>query len=190
MLAFEHFWVNRIMDIQIIAGVGLFVFGVVLGAVLQRSFAGGSGKNKRLEQKLAETQEAYTKYQAEVSTHFMDTARKVQNLNNSYRDVHEQLARGASRLCSDDEANDFLSISLDQTTKGKVYDDSDSSIPPMPMDYAPKEKPDEEGTLSEKFGLKENGIAKEVTGSNTDSVQSEPQNDESETLANAEPSRI
>jgi len=143
------------MDVQIIAGLGLFIFGVVLGAILQRGFAGDNAKSKRLEQKLAETQDAYTKYQAEVSAHFMDTARKVQQLNQSYRSVHEELAKGASRLCSDDEATDFLSISLESKGKGQVYDENSGEIPSMPMDYAPKEKPDEEGTLSENFGLNE-----------------------------------
>jgi len=140
------------MTIEIWAGLGLFGLGVVLGAVFQRMIGGGSDKSKRLEQKLAETQEAYTRYQTEVSAHFMDTARKVQNLNNSYREVHEQLAKGASRLCSDDEAKDFLTISLANQGKGETFDEmSDKPLPPM--DYAPKEKPDEEGTLSERFGL-------------------------------------
>ena len=143
------------MNVELFAGFGLFVLGIVVGAVFQRSFAGDSGKSKRLEQKLAETQDAYTKYQAEVSAHFMDTARKVQNLNNSYREVHEQLARGASKLCSDDEANDFLAISLDNRNKGQTYEDDSEELPQMPMDYAPKEKPDEEGTLSENFGLQQ-----------------------------------
>lgn len=141
------------MTIEIFAGFGLFVLGLIIGAVFQRSFAGDPAKSKRLEQKLAETQEAYTKYQAEVSAHFMDTARKVQNLNNSYREVHEQLAKGAGKLCSDDEANDFLAISLDNRNKGHTIDDGED-LPQMPMDYAPKETPDAEGTLSENFGLK------------------------------------
>lgn len=181
------------MDIQIVAGLGLFVFGVVLGAILQRSFAGDSGKNKRLEQKLSETQDAYTKYQAEVSAHFMDTARKVQNLNNSYRDVHEQLARGASRLCSDDEANDFLSISLDQSNKGKVFDESEPSAPSMPMDYAPKEKPDEEGTLSERFGLQDGTVTNEPAETLVEPNSTTELNqvtEDNQPISQAEPPRI
>lgn len=142
------------MTIDIWAGLGLFALGLLLGAVFSRSLGKDSGKSKRLEQKLTETQEAYTRYQAEVSAHFMDTARKVQTLNNSYREVHEQLATGAQRLCSDDEASDFLSISFSNNARGQTFEEQHSDQLP-PMDYAPKEKPDEEGTLSETYGLKE-----------------------------------
>lgn len=160
------------MEIELWAGLGLFVLGILIGTFFQRSFSSDSGKSKRLEQKLAETQEAYTKYQAEVSAHFMDTARKVQNLNNSYREVHEQLAKGAGRLCSDDEANDFLSISFANSNKGRVYEEAESGHLP-PMDYAPKETPDAEGTLSESFGLKDAPPAdKDETSSETDTKTS------------------
>lgn len=144
-------------SIQILAGLGLFALGVVLGALFQRTFKGSSSKTKRLEQKLTEVQDSYTKYQTEVSAHFMETARKVQTLNNSYRDVHQQLAKGAQRLCNDDEAEDFLAISVAMNNgRGKTYNsedkgDSNSQLPPM--DYAPKETPDQAGTLSEGFGL-------------------------------------
>ena len=142
------------ISIQILSGVGLFFLGVLIGAVFHRSFQGEASKNKRLEQKLAELQDTYTKYQAEVSAHFMETAKKVQTLNNSYRDVHAQLAKGASRLCNDDEVDDFLAISFDSNEKAKApsLQEQDGTYSP-PMDYAPKENPDAEGTLSEKFGL-------------------------------------
>ncbi len=143
------------MTIQILSGIGLFFLGVLIGAVFHRSFQGEASKNKRLEQKLAELQDTHTKYQAEVSAHFMETAKKVQTLNNSYREVHAQLAKGASRLCSDDEVDDFLAISFDsdQQKKAPSLEEKDGAYSP-PMDYAPKESPDAEGTLSEKYGLK------------------------------------
>lgn len=173
------------MSIEILAAIGLFVFGVALGAVLQRSFNGDTGKTKRLEQKLAETQEAYTRYQAEVSSHFMDTARKVQNLNQSYREVHEELAKGASKLCSDDEANDFLSISLDTSNKGQTYDERENDLPNMPMDYAPKETPEDEGTLSESYGLKNADAA-----ANTEETSETQGSVEPNATEQAEPPRV
>lgn len=140
--------------IELWAGIGLFLLGLAIGVLLSRSTTKNSSKTKRLEQKLSETQDAYTRYQAEVSAHFLDTARKVQNLNNSYREVHEQLATGASRLCSDAEASDFLAISAKQPKTGHVFDETHADQLP-PMDYAPKAAPDEQGTLSESYGLKE-----------------------------------
>jgi len=162
------------ITIQILAGIGLFALGVAIGAALQRSFKGDASKNNRLEQKLAELQDSYTKYQAEVSSHFMETARKVQTLNNSYRDVHQQLAKGANRLCNDDEAEDFLAISLAADTgKGKTYEEQDGGHAP-PMDYAPKETPDQKGTLSEDFGLKESALEEEITTSDETIAPIEP----------------
>mgnify|MGYP000052283648 CR=1 FL=1 len=141
--------------IQILSGVSLFFLGIMVGAVFHRSFQGEASKNKRLEQKLAELQDTYSRYQAEVSEHFIGTARAVQTLNKSYRDVHAQLAKGASRLCNEEHANDFLSINLSSgtpnTSETQAAQSNDHFAPPM--DYAPKETPDAEGTLSERYGL-------------------------------------
>ncbi|MFT7185826.1 MAG: uncharacterized membrane-anchored protein YhcB (DUF1043 family) [Pseudohongiellaceae bacterium] len=138
------------MMIQILAGVGLFFLGIMVGAVCHRSFQGETSKNKRLEQKLAELQDTHSRYQAEVSEHFMDTAKAVQTLNKSYRDVHTQLAKGASKLCNDDHSDDFLSINFSpDNTNTQTKDNT------PPMDYAPKDRPDAEGTLSERYGLED-----------------------------------
>jgi len=135
--------------IQILAGVGLFFLGVLVGAVFHRSVQGEATKNKRLEQKLAELQETHTKYQADVSEHFMNTAEAVRTLNKSYKDVHIQLAKGASRLCNQEQAGDFLALSKDNDNKEEINIEIENFSPPM--DYAPKSKGD--GTLSESFGM-------------------------------------
>ena len=135
--------------IQILAGVGLFFLGVLVGAVFHRSVQGEATKNKRLEQKLAELQETHTKYQADVSEHFMNTADAVRTLNKSYKDVHAQLAKGASRLCNQEQAGDFIALSKDSDHKQEINIEIENSTPPM--DYAPKSNGD--GTLSETFGM-------------------------------------
>lgn len=135
--------------VQILAGVGLFFLGVLVGAVFHRSVQGEASKNKRLEQKLAELQETHTKYQADVSEHFMNTARAVHTLNKSYKDVHDHLAKGATRLCNEEQADDFLALSNKSDIKTGLDIEADSFTPPM--DYAPKASGD--GTLSETFGM-------------------------------------
>tara|TARA_R110002110_G_scaffold393226_1_gene606899 strand:+ start:373 stop:861 length:489 start_codon:yes stop_codon:yes gene_type:complete len=137
--------------IQILAGVGLFFLGVLVGAVFHRSVQGEASKNKRLEQKLAELQEIHTKYQADVSEHFMNTARAVHTLNKSYKDVHEHLAKGASRLCTEEQASDFLGLSILNENKTAIGTGIDIENFTPPMDYAPKAAGD--GTLSETFGM-------------------------------------
>lgn len=149
------------ITIQILSSVGLFALGVFVGFIINRSKS-DAGKNKRLEQKIAELQDNHTRYQADVSAHFMETARLVDTLNKSYRDVHAQLAKGASRLCDDEHADDFLAISFssDQGSKStKLGQENGVFVPPM--DYAPKETPEQEGTLSEGYGLDESAPAKD-----------------------------
>lgn len=135
--------------IEIISGVGLFFLGVLVGAVFHRSVQGEATKNKRLEQKLAALQETHTKYQAEVSDHFMKTAEAVRTLNKSYKDVHTQLAKGASRLCNPEQADDFLALSNEPSIKKEIDIELEDFNPPM--DYAPKSSGS--GTLSETFGM-------------------------------------
>lgn len=131
--------------VQILSGVGLFFLGVLVGAVFHRSVQGEATKNKRLGQKLAEMQDTHTKYQAEVSEHFMDTAEAFRNLNKSYKEVHEQLAKGASKLCNQDQSGDFLALNKDST----MNIEQENFTPPM--DYAPTANGG--GTLSETFGM-------------------------------------
>jgi len=161
--------------VQILAGVGLFFLGIMVGAVFHRSVQGEASKNKRLEQKLAELQERHSKYQADVSEHFMKTAQAVQSFNKSYRDVHTQLAKGASRLCNDEQADDFISLSFSEAASNKRTIDIDISAHAPPMDYAPKEDTTEAGTLSESFGIQPH--AKEVSSEEIDilkKMQQEP----------------
>jgi uncharacterized membrane-anchored protein YhcB (DUF1043 family) len=147
--------------VQILSGVGLFFLGICVGAVFHRSVQGEASKNKRLEQKLAELQETHSKYQAEVSEHFMKTAQAVQTLNHSYRDVHDQLAKGASRLCNEEQAEDFVSIGFGQADKvEKEIDTKPESYMP-PMDYAPKNSDSDTGTLSEEYGINKSVIEEE-----------------------------
>ncbi len=137
--------------IPVLSGLCLFALGVVIGVLFQRNFTSDADKNRRLEQKLAETQDQFSRYQADVSAHFMETANLVRTLNRSYRDVHTQLVKGATRLCGSDQADEFVGISFDADATRKRTFDSENVSPPI--DYAPKTDPEDEGMLSENYGL-------------------------------------
>ena len=68
--------------------------GVVTGVLAIRRF----GSEKDLKQRLEEAEQQYRDYQAEVTEHFEETSRRVNNLTRSYRDVHEYLASSAMKL--------------------------------------------------------------------------------------------
>jgi uncharacterized membrane-anchored protein YhcB (DUF1043 family) len=85
-----------------------------------------------------------------VVEHFTDTAKLLNNLTESYRDVHNHLAKGAATLCQGEGP-----ISLDRLEDGRDTAEIPAHLADVqpPLDYAPKTTPDEKGMLNEEFGL-------------------------------------
>jgi uncharacterized membrane-anchored protein YhcB (DUF1043 family) len=75
-----------------------FVIGGLAGALLWRSLGPHQHRSRDLEQRLAEAERRLGDYQAEVTEHFVETSRRVNELTRNYRDVHEYLASSAMRL--------------------------------------------------------------------------------------------
>ncbi|WP_323751945.1 YhcB family protein [Marinobacter sp.] len=132
----------------ILAAVAALVVGIIIGVLFGRSGQGASLRQRRAEQKIDELRGEFTRYQAQVNEHFLESAQLMERFNDAYRDVNQHMARGANRLCNDEEWPE----SLAQDVSGRIeHSDSDSSEPPR--DYAPKADPEEKGTLAEDFGL-------------------------------------
>ena len=109
------------------------------------------GDNKRklildLETQLEQASQSRADYEAGVAEHFSQTADLLHKLTDDYRAVYTHLADGAQQLCGDQ-----MSI-----TEAALTAPADEAKPHLivaqPLDYAPK-KPDEQGQLSETFGL-------------------------------------
>lgn len=81
-------------------GIGCVVGGLILGLIGGRFFL-RSKHAAQLERELSEAQEAMKDYKNEVFQQFGDTARKFEKLNESYADLHQQLATSATVLCAD-----------------------------------------------------------------------------------------
>lgn len=163
--------------VWIIAVVALIV-GTLIGYLLGRS-GGNDSRQMELIEQLDETQRELAEYKEKVTNHFEETANLVSNLTDSYKAVHTHLAKSSADLCS----SELVSRKLEDAMTPKLSDESvvadaeteeteapvsepaaqtsetkqDESME-APRDYAPK-KPDEEGTLSETFGLKEGETA-------------------------------
>jgi uncharacterized membrane-anchored protein YhcB (DUF1043 family) len=94
-------WLIGSVLLGVLAGVG--------GGYLLTERAGmGRSKARHLEaqlaavrQELAGAQRELDDYRHEVVTQFSETARKFQTLNDSYTDLHQQLARSSGILCGD-----------------------------------------------------------------------------------------
>jgi uncharacterized protein len=138
------------LTIVIAVGAALLILGLVIGALWGRSSSPATQKYKEVERKLDQLIQDKKAYEDEVVEHFADTARLLNNLTESYRDVHTHLAKGAADLCQGRGP-----IALEN------FDNSgdEAEIPPHlaniqpPLDYAPKTSPDEKGMLNEEFGL-------------------------------------
>lgn len=178
-----------------IVAIAALVVGAVIGYLLGRS-GGDDSRQMELIEQLDETQRELAQYKEKVTSHFAETAELVGNLTDSYKAVHQHLAKSSADLCSDE----LVSRQLEEAMKPRLSDNSeetvvaeaepeaapapaadkgDSDAMEAPRDYAPK-KPDEEGTLSETFGLKEGETPDEAIKDPTDFAErKEPKAEES-----------
>ncbi|WP_299180941.1 DUF1043 family protein [uncultured Neptuniibacter sp.] len=141
--------------------IAALIIGAVIGFLMGRS-GGNNNRQTELTQQLEDTRQELESYKSEVAEHFEKTASLVNDLTNSYKDVHQHLAEGAQELCQPGT----IDMALEPAMTPKLESDetaSDTSSPTPsveeesvepPRDYAPKTEEDE-GTLSETFGLKE-----------------------------------
>ncbi len=85
--------------------IGLGILGSLAAAggyLLGRRGSGtGSRRVQALERELAQARQELADYRREVAAQFSETARKFRTLNESYSDLHQQLARSSSLLCGD-----------------------------------------------------------------------------------------
>jgi uncharacterized membrane-anchored protein YhcB (DUF1043 family) len=143
------------LDSPLIAALIALIVGAVLGALLTRRLSSNGRKQRELERNVDRLLQQQKDYQHQVVEHFTDTAKLLNNLADSYRDVHNHLAKGASTLC-DDETGDILppiqESPIAQITGGDTGEQESSPVQP-PLDYAPKPSPNTPGVLNEEFGL-------------------------------------
>jgi uncharacterized membrane-anchored protein YhcB (DUF1043 family) len=125
------------------------IIGLLAGFLLNQR-KGTSGKAQRqLESHLSELQQQQQSYQTEVTEHFQETAQLLDQLTNSYRDVHNHLAEGAHLL-----AGETVSESLQMLPENnKKSQPLEGSVITPPLDYAPKSTPHDKGMLNEEFGF-------------------------------------
>lgn len=135
----------------ILAAIAALIVGIVIGVLVGRSGQGATLRQRRAEQQIEELRSEYTRYQAQVNEHFMESAHLLRRFNDAYRDVNQHMARGANRLCNDE---DWLEELESEKARARLEESKDSAEPPR--DYAPKSDPEEKGTLAEDFGLPKN----------------------------------
>ena len=109
--------------------------------------------HQQLEEKLESMSESHTEYRTNVSEHFNMTSELINQMTDSYKKVYEHLASGAQDLCSDQVAEKLLPLQSDAMFENETVGANQNQIE-VPKDYAIKTNPEQIGTLSEGFGLK------------------------------------
>lgn len=137
------------LETLLLVSLVMLAIGGAIGFVLAKS-SSSQERQKELEERLSSSKEELDSYQQEVAKHFMETSKKVTDLTQSYRDLHEHLAKGALTLANNEIGREML-----QAADTKIDDKSlESTSVEAPKDWAPKE-PGSKGMLSEDFGLRE-----------------------------------
>lgn len=146
-------------NIWIITLVALGI-GALIGFLLGRA-GGSSSREQELVDELDEARAELDSYKHKVSSHFEETAELVNGLSEQYRKVYHHLASSAETLCPGLPVSAALQqqeqAQLGQgipTVTDALDNNEQDELPEPPRDYAPK-SPDEAGTLSEEYGLKQ-----------------------------------
>ena len=121
----------------------------------------GAKKHRDIALKLDQVMQDKQSYEAEVVEHFTDTAKLLNNLTESYRAVHNQLAQGADKLC---QGSGQVSLEGLENKRDPAEIPANLEAIQPPLDYAPKTSPDEKGMLNEEFGLERKPPAEAEAG--------------------------
>ncbi len=149
----------------ILIAVIALVIGCVAGAILGRNLNPQDQYHHELEERLQNAEDKLGDYQQEVADHFAATSQLVNNLTQSYKDVHQHLANGAFKL-SDPEISQQLSAAGEGNLTSANTEQATTTVDIQPpRDWAPK-TPGSAGALSEEYGIEDNNTSgKAASGS-------------------------
>jgi len=143
------------LTVLIITALGALITGAVIGALGIKTMSPEQQRSRDMENRLDKAESQLSDYQHQVSEHFADTSQLVNDLTQSYKNVHEYLANSALKLANPDLSRQLLEAG-DGTLKSAEVQPTDTeaeAIAPA-RDWAPRE-PGQSGQLSEEFNLNE-----------------------------------
>ena len=138
--------------------IGSLAIGIVIGIAFTRRLGSDAIRVKHLEEKLESMSETHMEYRNDVSEHFDMTSALLNQMTDNYKKVSEHLVIGAQDLCSDQVAEKLLPLQPDAMFENETVRNNRDQIE-APKDYATKSNPDQIGTLSEGFGLKNTKVS-------------------------------
>lgn len=142
----------------IVIGILCFIIGALIGAIVTRRFSATEQENRDLEKHLHDKQDELKSYKNEVTAHFVKTASMLQNLTESYREMHNHLAENANKLTQ----TGYDPI-IDKIPKPKnINQPKESDTLSPPLDYAPKTTPYDKGALTDDYDLEKVSLNEET----------------------------
>lgn len=130
--------------------------GLIAGAWLINKLSPSQQNRKALEQHIQKLQRQQQDYQDQVNQHFSKTAELLNQMTESYRDVHNHLARSAADLTSHG-ISPLQALPEDRP----VLQGEPHRVPAQqPLDYVPR-SPGQKGALDEDYGLEKRHKKKE-----------------------------
>jgi uncharacterized membrane-anchored protein YhcB (DUF1043 family) len=137
------------LELLLTIALAATIIGVVIGYFITQRTSPTQQSQKHMENQLQEMQQQQENYQHEVSEHFVETSKLLNQMTDSYREVHKHLAKGAQLLAGDNASQSLKSLSDNSDDDKELLDEN--LMPPL--DYAPKSAPNAPGMLNEEFGL-------------------------------------
>ena len=143
------------MELLLLSALSLAA-GIIIGIIGTRLLSVNGKKTAKIEKHLADTESKMNTYKQQINQHFEKTAELVDELNESYRNVHNHLADAAHSL-SDAPYNSTSIKTIPAKEQIETIAEQKTATDTFPpLDYAPKTSPLEPGMLDESFGINGN----------------------------------
>ena len=142
------------IDFIILAGIGSFVLGAILGYLWAFRNAKQRIPLQNIEKELASNENNFKQLQQEVNDHFINLTAHLQQVSESCQDLQVYLTSTAVNLASPEVSRQILKATKlgDQLNEADLSMAYKKGLIGAPKDYAPKVPG---GILSEGYGLDE-----------------------------------
>lgn len=148
------------LQMQWITFVMALLVALIVGGILSRVILKRDGQDRTsLRRQLDELKKQHQGYQISVTEHFSRTSELIEEMNKNYSKIQTHLSRGSEQFINPE-------YQLESARSGETRledlapEISSENTNITPRDYAPK-APNEEGTLSETYGLKRSELLPE-----------------------------
>lgn len=131
-MAFESLTMEWVIGIAAICGL----LGVGLGMLLPYGRGAHAARVAELESALESSQDELAEYRSEVYGQFAQTADKFKKLDESYQDLHRQLATSAVALCGDQATPLLIADGADTLAAVAVAENTDALVDEAVTDFA------------------------------------------------------